>query len=67
MSVIQGFTGRDVTANVTIPTAFTENVLIDVYITTIWIRNVIGIIFVSVMMVGLVNTALNLRNVSILR
>ena len=63
----QGFTGRDVTANVMTPNVFMENVLIDVYITTIWTRNVIGIISVSVMMVGLVNTALNLQNVSILR
>ena len=67
MSVTQGFTGPDVTANVMTPTVSMENVLIDVYITTIWTRNVIGIISVSVMMVGLVNTALNLQNVSILR
>ena len=67
MSVTQGFTGLDVTANVMTPTVSMENVLIDVYITPIWTRNVIGIISVSVMMVGLVNTALNLQNVSILR
>ena len=63
----QGFTVRDVTANVMPSAVSMENVLIDVYITTIWTRNVIGIISVSAMMVGLVNTALNLRNVSILR
>lgn len=67
MSVTQGFTVRDVTANVMTPAVSMENVLIDVYITTIWTRNVIGIISVSAMMVGLVNTALNLRHVSILR
>ena len=64
MSVIQDSTDRDAIVNVMIPTVFMEDVLIDVFIMTIWIRNVTGIIYVSAMTAGLVNTALRLRNAS---
>ena len=64
MSVTQGFTGLDVTANVMTPTVFMEDVLIDVFIMTIWIRNVTGIKYVSAMTAGLDNTVLRLRNAS---
>lgn len=64
MSVIQDSTDRDAIVNVMTPTVFMEDVLIDVFIMTIWIRNVTGIIYVSAMTAGLVNTALRLRNAS---
>ena len=64
MSVIQDSTDRDAIVNVMIPTVFMEDVLIDVFIMTIWIRNVTGIKYVSAMTAGLDNTVLRLRNAS---
>lgn len=64
MFVIQDSTDRDAIVNVMKPTVFMEDVLIDVFIMIIWIRNVTGIIYVSAMTAGLVNTVLRLRNAS---
>lgn len=55
---------RDAIVNVMKQTVFMEDVLIDVFIMIIWIRNVTGIIYVSAMTAGLVNTVLRLRNAS---